>query len=982
MTLTEALAKLNEAQFTITGSLAVEVWVNPEPVPFEKRFSGNHKLLKKGDSWGTLFDAGWFHFTGILPKIPKETHPVLLLDVNGEMLLYTPEGIPLRGLTSTASTFDRTLGEPVKKVFYLPPGLSEGDIIDYWGDAGCNDLFGELKENGTLKQADIAFVREDIRELFYDFEFLLNLEKCSFESAVQRTPLTISAIGHSHLDLAWLWPLRETRRKIGRTLATVFTLMERYPDYVYGISQPRLLGWVKKDYPYLFEKLKKFVQEGRIELLGAMWVESDTNIPSGESLVRQIIYGKEFWSKEFGAEIDTLWLPDTFGFSASLPQIMKKSGLTSLITMKLSWNRVNRFPYHSFWWKGIDGTRVLVHMLPEGTYNSPALPQSAEKIESEYRERDISSHALMVYGIGDGGGGPGAEHLERLKRLGSINKPLHVKKEKVESFLGNLKKESTLFPTWEGELYLERHQGTFTTNGKSKFYNEQMEVMLFKTEFLSVLGLVFLDIPYPKKEIDSLWKEMLLYQFHDILPGTSIKRVYEESWDRYRKMLHACNKIIKGIPLKLAALFSGNPLTERNAVPNSNLPPSGWVLAFNFLPWNTKEWVELKSGWSEINVPAMGFALLPPDKGQKVFLELKYSDKKIENDLLILTFDDNGSIRSLYDREAGREVIQQKKAANVFTVFPDPGDAWDFDPEYRKSGEMATIAKRDSFVKGPYLYTVQTFIYGKSRIMQEIRLTAGNRRIDFTLKIDWHEEGTMLRVSFPVNIPGGRAFCGSAFGAVERPVQNTTSWEKAKDEVPVHGWADISAGSYGASLISPAKYGYRVKDNTLDLCLLRSVPFPGSSLLNQGYTDLGPQECCYSFLPHKGGYVAGEVVTEAQNIQYPVLITAIDDQKLPELKVGLTFESFFEITEKQVIISSVKQAESGQGIIIRLYESSGSPVNALLNIHPRILALYPCISEVTLLEVFKRKIPCTGTSAVLDFTPFEIKTVLLASKEH
>lgn len=982
MTLTEALAKLKEAQFTISGSLAVEVWVNPEPVPFEKRFSGNHKLLKEGDSWGTLFDAGWFHFTGILPKIPKKTHPVLLLDVNGEMLLYTAKGLPLRGLTSKASTFDRTLGEPVKKVFYLPPDLSAGDKIDYWGDAGCNDLFGELKENGTLKQAAIAFVKEDIRKLFYDFEFLLNLEKCSWEAPEQGSPFTISAIGHSHLDLAWLWPLRETRRKIGRTLATVFTLMERYPGYVYGISQPRLLGWVKKDYPFLFEKLKEFIQEGRIELLGAMWVESDTNIPSGESMVRQIIYGKKFWSKEFRAEVNTLWLPDTFGFSASLPQIMEKSGITSLITMKLSWNRVNRFPYHSFWWKGIDGTRVLVHMLPEGTYNSPALPQSAAKIESEYRERNVSSHALMVYGIGDGGGGPGAEHLERLKRMGSINKLLHVKQEKVESFLGNLEKESDGFPTWEGELYLERHQGTFTTNGKSKFYNEQMEVMLFKTEFLSVLGLVFLDIPYPKKEIDSLWREMLLYQFHDILPGTSIKRVYKESWDRYRKMVQVCNKIIRELPVKLAALFSGNPLIKGTAVPSSNLLPASRILAFNFLPWKTTEWVASRKGWAEINVPAMGFTLMTPDEGKREFPELKCCDKKIENDLLILSFDSKGSIISLYDREAGREVIQKKKGANVFTVFPDPGDAWDFDPEYRKKGKRITPVKRDSFVKGPYLYTIQLFTFRESRILQEIRLTSGSRRIDFTLKIEWHEEGTMLRVSFPLNIPGGRAFCGSAFGAVERPVKNTTSRDRAKDEVPVQGWADISTGSYGASLISPAKYGYRVKENILDLCLLRSVPFPGSPLLNQGYTDLGARECRYSFLPHRGNYAAGEVVNTARELRYPVLITANADRKMPELKDEFISESFFKISRKQVIISSVKQAESGKGLIIRLYESSGLPVKARLHVHPRILTLYPCISEVNLLEVFERKISSTDTSAVLDFTPYEIKTILLAAKEN
>ena len=713
-----------------------------------------------------------------------------------------------------------------------------------------------------------------------------------------------------------------------------------------------------------------------------MWVESDTNIPSGESIVRQIIFGKNFWIKEFEQDITILWLPDTFGFSGSLPQIMKKSGISALVTMKLSWNRVNRFPYHSFWWEGIDGSRVLVHMLPEGTYNSPALPQSVIRIEREYREREVSDHALMVYGIGDGGGGPGAEHLERLKRMNADEGFLHVKQEKVGSFLKKLQDESSGFPVWEGELYLERHQGTFSTQGKSKLYNKQMETMLYKAEFLSVIAMVFMDIPYPKEKIDSLWKEILLYQFHDILPGTSIKRVYDESWEHYRRMLKEGDKIVGKILAGLPFLSSKRSAAGNTVLSNRKSFSYGNIFAFNFLPWKTEKWVESKDGWVKITVPAMGFALQTLNKERKLFPELKQSGEKMENDLLIVTFGDNGSICSIYDKREGYEIIQREKPGNLFSVYSDQGDAWDFPVEYREKRESVTLVERESIINGPYLSITQRFAYRKSSILQEIHVALGSKRIDFKTKIEWHETGTMLRVSFPVELPEGRAFCGSAFGAVERPINNTTSWEKAKDEIPVQGWADISNSRYGASLISPSKYGYRVKENVLDLCLLRSVPFPGSPLLNQGYTDLGHHECSYSFLPHTGNYRTGKVVTNALNVKYPVLVTLITDPELKKLEKREIKKSFFEISENRVVISSVKQAESARGIIVRLYESSGLPTKTLLKVHPHIFSLYPEVSEVTLLEAFERVIPCRGYSVKLNFTPYEIKTILFAPKEN
>ncbi len=495
MTILETFNFLKNSIYIVVEKLKVEAWLSTEPVLYENRLSGKHVVLTEGDKWGSLFDSGWFHFTGLIPETGNGIIPVLLIDINGELLLVDGNGDPLRGLTNRSSLFDRTLGEPVKRVFRLPLTAKSGDSFEYWGDAGCNDLFGEVQENGTLKQADIAVCREDIRSLYYDFEFLINwMENISkkdplyksIKSTLQKTSdgisdltegtisrarkalkniltqltltdkIKITAIGHSHLDLAWLWPVRETRRKIGRTLSTVIDLMNRYPDYVYGISQPQLLQWVKKDFPVLFSKVKEKIKEGRIEVLGAMWVEPDTNLPSGESLVRQIIYGKRFWKEEFSIEVDNLWLPDVFGYSGALPQILKQTGIKYFSTMKLSWNTINKFPFHSFKWKGIDGSSVLAHMLPEETYNSPANPGAVLKIVDNYCEKNISSHALMAFGIGDGGGGPGAEHLERLNRMKDIADPGCVIQRKVSKFFTDWASESDMFPVWEGELYLDR----------------------------------------------------------------------------------------------------------------------------------------------------------------------------------------------------------------------------------------------------------------------------------------------------------------------------------------------------------------------------------------------------------------------------------------------------------------------------------------------------------------------------------------------
>ena len=590
--LEETLRQIEAAIYTTVAPLEIEAWRTPEPIPFDARTTGEHITPRIGESWGGLFDCAWFHFTGHVPERDGDRPLVLLLDVSGEMCVFDEAGAPVRGLTSMASSYDFSLGRPGKRVLPLASPTRRGDAIEVWADAGCNDLFGNLQDGGAVKLAEVATVDEAVRALYYDFEVLLDfLKTLPVESPRYQQVLTgltdavhllyggipqnarqaravlapllarrngdaalkVSAVGHAHMDLAWLWPIRETIRKGARTFATGLANIEKYPDYVFGASQPQYFAWMKEYYPALWDRIVAAVAAGRIDVQGCMWVEADTNVSGGEALVRQILYGKRFWRSEFGLDVKYLWLPDVFGYSGSLPGILARAGVPYFSTQKLSWSLVNTFPHQSFHWHGIDGSEVLAHMLPEETYNSPAAPRSVRMIERNYKDSGVSSRALMVFGIGDGGGGPGEEHLERLARIKNLEGLSPVKQETVADFLEKWQVDAARFATWVGELYLERHEGTLTTKARNKRYNRKMELALRDMEWSCVLAGMLAGAAYPAARLEALWREMLLYQFHDILPGSTIKRVYDESVARYEVMLAEAEACIAENDLAIAA---------------------------------------------------------------------------------------------------------------------------------------------------------------------------------------------------------------------------------------------------------------------------------------------------------------------------------------------------------------------------------------------------------------------------------------------
>lgn len=1002
--------------YTPVSSLEISAWWSREPVPFAERTTGDPRSLAVGDVWGDLFDCAWFRFTGTVPASSAGKHVVLLLDVSGELCAYDSDGTPARGLTSVGSGFDANLGSPGKRVLQVARSARGGERVVVWADAGCNDLFGTLTGNGIVAQASIAVCDDEVRALQYDFEVLLDLAYALPESTARHhrirealrvaatalagfregaatearrtlapvlaerggsASLTVSAIGHAHIDLAWLWPIRETIRKTERTFSTVVELMGRYPEYRFGASQPQLYWWIRERHPRLYERIRELVNAGRFEPQGALWVEADANITGAESLVRQLLFGIRFFREEFGVDINYAWLPDVFGFPGSLPQILKLAGVDYFLTQKLSWSRVNTFPYHSFHWCGIDGTSILTHMFPENTYNSPAAPRSLATIETNYREKGVSTHALMPFGIGDGGGGPGAGHLERLSRLENLAGVAPVVQEPVAAFLEKWSAEADAFPTWVGELYLERHQGTLTTQAAVKRLNRELEFALRDWEWTAVVAKVLIGRPYPREALTRVWRETLLYQFHDILPGSSIKRVYDECLPRYESLI---TEVRDRVASNYAAL-------------NQTLPDDSGgsaCVVWNGLSWHRDEWLKLPDGWARASVPSMGYTLVRCSHEPLRFPDVRAAMNELENDVLRIQFGSNGAVLSVYDKEQERELIAAGCEANLLAAYPDSGDAWDLAADYRLSQPqiMELTATRVS-VDGPQAIVEQHYQLGNSTIRERIGLTAGSRRIDFVAEGSWREKACTLRTSFPLALHAEHASFDVQFGHVWRATHRNTSWERAKDEVAAHKWVDVSQRDYGVALLNNCKYGHQVKDSVIDLALIRSVPYPGPATARNhtsagepdpAYTDQSDHTFVYSLLPHPGDHVDGGVARAAYELHVPLKViprSGGSRSTAGTTAPGARHRSFLRVEPPGVIVETVKLAEDGDDVILRLYESEHRSVTAEIQFGFPITR----VALVNLLEEHPDPVLVTGDTVRVPLGPFEIKTLRVGAAE-
>lgn len=841
--------------------------------------------------------------------------------------------------------------------------------------------------NNTINLLDL---RTPYSEAFYKSikEARAYIKKALYEDKAGFDDVIATCIGHTHIDVAWWWTVEQTREKIGRSFATVLKLMEEYPNYKFMSSQPQLYSFLKERYPRLYEKVKERVKEGRWEPEGGMWVEADCNLTSGESLVRQFMYGKRFFKEEFGVDNRILWLPDVFGYSGALPQIMKKCGIDYFMTTKLSWNQFNKIPYDTFMWRGIDGTEVLTHMITTlgvgqstqnffTTYNGMLHPDSIMGGWERYQNKDINNDILVSYGYGDGGGGPTREMLETSIRMekGIIGIP-KVRQEFVGRYFDELYqrvKDHKRLPTWEGELYFEYHRGTYTSMARNKRSNRKSELLLMDLELLGVLAQG--KIPYPKTELDAMWKTVLLNQFHDILPGSAIKEVYEVTGKEYEALSKQGHKLIDE---RLKVLINGGEA----------------VTIFNTLGFTRNDIVTLPELNAEGLKDADG-AIYPiqkasgalivyvkglPSKGYKSFELVQKLPKEMNSPFILkdntletpfykVTIDKNGHITSLYDKENDREIIKQGKAANLFRMYEDKPiyyDNWDIDIYYtEKYWDILDVTRMEWTELGSVRATLEIErSFSNSVLKQKIHFYADSRRIDFETYVDWKEHQHLLKVHFPVDIHTDEATFDIQFGNVTRKVHKNTSWDQARFECCGQKWMDLSEGHYGVSLLNDCKYGHSVDNSNMALTLIKSGIEPNPT------TDQEEHFFTYALYPHKESLRYSDTIQEAAKLNLPALTVRGG-------KPGLQF-SFASVDKKNVILETVKQAEDGDGIILRLYEAENAATKAKITLS----ADYTIdeVSECNLIEEFIKNIPSDKNSFEIAIRPYEIKTYRLKLK--
>lgn len=961
------ISYLFDQSYTPIADLQCIGYVTKEPITFNNKTEGKKVELSTNEKWAEeVFDCAWFNFTGSIPDNYKPSDIVFLINTGGEGLIYDSKGDPKQSITCYASQYDYRLGMPVKKVV-INDNLTNGNNVDFWVDAGANDLFGKMKNESRLEEACIASVNHNIRALAYDLEALIAVydfnrsdkfikeisntilgafkeyqlidERKALEIRERIKPLLETkndkeqfeyfAVGHAHLDLAWLWPIRESKRKGARTLATQMLNIKRYPNYVFGASQAQLYQWIKDDYPTIYSKVKELSRTPNLDIQGATWVEMDSNLISGESMIRQFFYGKQFFLKEFGQEMKILWLPDSFGYSACLPQVMKLADVPYFLTQKMSWNTVNKFPYHTFKWQGLDSSEVFAHMLPENTYNSPCRADYLKSGERNYQERKISNKSIMLFGIGDGGAGPGFEHIERMYRYNDLKGMPKVTPKKSYDSFKLLDDKTTKYSTHNGELYLERHQGTYTTQSKNKMYNRKCEFTLRNYEILMVQAIDNnIEPPIKKKELDDIWKEILLYQFHDILPGSSINRVYDESIARY---IILYDRLEMGIEILSKSLISGYG-----------------IMNFNSYDYNVT--IKKDNNWFKVTVPSIGYTFIDNFTRLDKFESLA-TDNSIENDKIRISFK-NGYIVSLYDKILSREFVKKGKSMGVYTQYIDNGDCWDIKPNYKKSRKVAKFISFKTGTDGAMAYADIDYVIDKTIIKSRISIIEGDPLVRFDINIECCQKARMLRAEFPTNILTDECNFNIQFGHISRKTTSNNSIEKAQFEVSGQKFVDISDDNSGLSLLNDCKYGYRCKDGMIDINLIRSPKGgPGQDV------DQGLNSFTLALLPHMGK-LGIDTYSQAYLLNNPLRI--IDNGE------GLLSNNtkLYESNNDNIVLESVKIAEHN-GIILRLYNSSASEQKANIE--------YIGYKAIELVGVMENSI-CAINDALI-FKAFELKLV-------
>lgn len=949
----DALSLLRGRIYKKIADFSVEYSPSKEPVDYSEHSKLTYKRIKKGTAWGELYDSSWFRIDVDIPEEYRNENLRAHIDIGGEGLVYDRNGgmDPIGAITLETSIIDRFQALESKTYVDIPSPVSSHISWDI--DAGFNGFYNNLVGKGRFKCAEI--VREDRMGLDYYYDYLtaaalaygkegeerekikallaLSLDKSLLSwnegreilkpifNGERDKSLTLYAIGHSHLDLAWLWPLRETKRKAERTFTHQLRNLDRYNDYIYGASQPQQFEFVKDHNPLLYKRVKEAIKGGRFEVQGPMWVEADNNVPSAESLIRQIIYGRKFWKEEFGKESHICWLPDVFGYNGNMPQILKKCGIPYFMTIKLSWNEHNSFPSRSFVWEGIDKSRVLVHMPPAETYNAAASPLCAKAAKDHYPELGLSDKALLLYGIGDGGGGPSEVHIEMGRRQMNLNNSPRIQFSTAENFFSDLEKDKDRLPVFKGELYLEKHQGTYTTQAFNKKSNRRSEENMLRLEELDA-RFGFKDLS-PKME--KLWKRILLLQFHDILPGSSINRVYKESRVEYLDILEEIEK------------------EEQKLLP---IKEEGRYLMYNASPFSSVYYKKIDGVWMKGYLVSHGssFLQITDDK-------ISSSDNlSFSNSLLTVAFNEKGELESL--KSDGME--WKKGKFNSLVIYDDPKlyyNAWDIDWKYwEKEGEEISWSSVSFFTDGPMSGVELYGEYNNSTFKEKVFLLPDNPTLYFSLEVSWHEKHKMLRVEFEPTIWSDKIKCEIQDGIMERSTKNESDIEKAQFEICHRRFATISSQNGSFSIINDSKYGLRAKDGKLSLNLLRSPDFPDKE------ADMGDHSIIYGILPDKESDQTKPLIYSALLNRSPILYKGIKEEK-----------PLISINSNNIVVDSIKRSLDGEGITVRVYEGVGKETKEKISVSFPYSKAFEC----NMVEEERKELE----SLSLSFSPFEIKTL-------
>jgi alpha-mannosidase len=1005
--------------------LKIEINENPCESQDEAE-KGPWKEVHAGYEYGPAYTIFWFRLSGPVPESFSGRYISLVADLGGERTVWK-DGSPWRGIDVEHSDCGRLEGKLVSGTGELTNGRENVQIyVQVYTRNSETTVYGKEAPRSALtekvEKAELVTVDTEIKDLYYDAEFAANLldaieatdpayqtilralnDVANTFSPSQRESIgrcrkiirdglgslngelkhQIVPVGHAHLDTAWLWPIHITKKKMAHTTATQLGYIEAYPEYVFVHSQASQYEWLENEYPTLFNRVKEAIGKGQWEPIGSMWVEADCNLTGAESLIRQFLYGKRYFREKLKIETRDMWLPDVFGYSAALPQILAKFNIDYFLTQKISWNQFNKFPHHTFWWQGIDGTRVWTHFPPADTYNANCEPKEVLQSVKNYKDHARCDMSLYVFGFGDGGGGPTEKHLEFLRRgRMAPDYPDVAAGKRALDFFREAKARSKDLMTWSGELYLELHRGTYTSQAANKKGNRVSEFLLRDAEWLSSFAPGF-PAEYPSAELEAAWKLVLLNQFHDIIPGSSVREVYEDSAKDYLAIAETGERIIQKALVAIGSAFDTSAHTRpvaffHNAsmVSQAEIPwteeavPNSLVTAEESLPVQLiEEFGERKlifaTPTSALGTVAVGDL---SDATPSAKPRLKSSGRRIENGELSVRFDPNGNITSIQSLEDGTEFIENGRLGNLFQLFEDKPNfwsAWDIDAFSLEAPQ--DLVKSESFEiveRGPVRVAAELVKrIGASTIRQRISLgpTPGIR---FDTEVDWHEEDKMLKVAFPVNVNANRATYEIQFGNVERPTHMNTSWDMARFEVCAHKWVDLSEGEQGVALLNDCKYGHDIHRNVMRLTLLRSPKAPDP------LCDMGRHRFTYALVPHFLPYNYAGVVAAAYALNAPARHAFLP---VSPGESG-TLPAFISCENRNIVVETVKKAEDSDDLILRLYECHNSRGKSELVCarEPKRAVLCDLEeNEILDLDIVDGMIP-------FEFKPFEIITIRLS----